>query len=106
MAHLDFVLAGCIGALFPELVRIGKGPVQGVFSTPGYWIQLASQILLGALAAYFLGPTSIKEAITLGFTAPQIVTRVAAAPTPTPPVTPPAGGGGPATFSTQIWWSR
>lgn len=105
MGHLDFVLAGCVGALFPELVRIGKGPINGIFSTPGYWIQLASQLLLGALAAYFFSPASIKEAVTLGFTAPQIVTRIAAAPTPTAPITPPAGGRGPV-FDPRIWWSR
>lgn len=105
MQHLDFVIAGCVGALVPELVRIGKGPINGVFSTPSYWVQLAAQLLLGALAAYFLSPASVKEAFTLGFTAPQLVTRVAAAPTPTAPITPPAGGGG-AVFDPRIWWSR
>lgn len=105
--NVGFVTAGCIGALLPELIRIGKGPVDGVFKTPAYWIQLVAQVLVGGVVAHFLGPKSPQEAFAFGYTAPQILTRIAAAPTLQPPVQPPVGGGGvKTTFNPRVWWSR
>lgn len=104
---MEFVIAGCLGALVPELIRIGKGPIDGVFKTPGYWLQLLAQVALGAVAVYFLkdNTPTLQEAFALGFTSPQLVTRIAAAPTTQPPVSPPEGGGT-QSFQTFVWWSR
>lgn len=103
---VGLVIAGCIGGLVPELIRIGKGPVDGIFKTPAYWLQLIAQIALGGVVAYFLSPGSPQEAFTYGFTAPQLATRIAAAPTPEEPTEPPLGGAGPRVFKPQVWWSR
>ncbi len=104
---MELVIAGCVGALVPELIRIGKGPTDGLFKAPGYWIQLLAQVVLGALAAYYLkdDTPTLQEAFAIGFTSPQLITRIAAAPTPEQPVTPPTGGGAPI-FRTRVWWSR
>lgn len=102
---MENIIAGCIGALVPELIRIGKGPVDNVFSTSGYWVQLLAQIVVGAIVAYYINPKDVFEAFSLGFTGPQLATRLAAAPTPAAPVSPPKGGG-PSRFDPRIWWSR
>lgn len=101
------ILAGCLGALVPELIRIGKGTTHDVFKSPTYWIQLIAQVAVGALAAYYVDTKTPEAAFAAGYTLPQLITRIAAAPTPTPPVVPPVGGGdGPGRFSLRTWWSR
>jgi hypothetical protein len=102
---MELIVAGCIGALTPELIRIAKGPTAGVFTAPGYWVQLFAQLVLSAVVAHYMEPKNAIEAFTFGFTAPQLATRLAAAKTQAPPASPPPGGG-PPRFHPRIWWSR
>lgn len=108
-----FVIAGCVGGLVPDLIRLIKGPVDGFYKTRTFWVQLIAQVALGGIAAYFLSPESIKEAFTYGFSAPEVMTRLAAtgasaAPTQqtdTQPGGPPIGGGAPPA-NLRLWWAR
>ncbi len=106
--NIPYLIAGAFGALLPEVIRIGKGPTDGIFKKPGYWIQLAAQVIAGVIAVFFLEPKDGPAAFTLGYSFPQFLTKAASAPTPVQPVGPPAGGGpaAPPVFNARLWWAR
>lgn len=112
---------GCVGGALPDLLRLVKllqvpvtNPPAPSPWTPSFWTSMAIMTVLGGLAAYLGGAKLPKEAVAFGFSAPEVLSRLAgvrAAPAPatpqlpTPPATvlPPGPGGGPP-GSLLGWW--
>jgi len=101
--NLDFFLLGVFGGALPDIIRIIKGRYEKKFPEylkyPGFWAGFVLLIALGGLAAWLLGADNVKTALALGFSAPEIFSRLA------------SRSDGPdqdreAPFKLRDWWSR
>jgi hypothetical protein len=83
--HAGLVGLGALGGLLPDVIRFAKNRQNGFpewFKKPGYWVGLAVLVVLGGLAAWLGQATDLKTAIAFGFSAPEILSRLFADPTP------------------------
>jgi hypothetical protein len=99
---LGMFLLGCCGGLLPDVLRIiknkDKSDVLDCFKEVKFWVILVLQVLLGGFAVYILSTNAVKDALLIGFTAPEVIggivskndetssTRAPATPTPEAPV--------------------
>jgi hypothetical protein len=103
---------GCLGALLPDVTRIIRDRFQAsipYFSYAPFWIGLALMVALGGGLALGLKADSVQEALAYGFSGPEIVTRLLAAPTRPVSAIGGAGGGAPAPATPlriQDWWAH
>lgn len=106
---------GCLGALFPDLIRIAKShhdPALPAFlKSSHFFISLGAMIVLGVAAALLLKPDDPVEALAYAYGAPELLSRAFAAAQPPsngapprPPLAPPKGGG--SLMQMRDWWSR
>lgn len=83
MLSQDFVfivLAGCIGGLLPDILRIIKNRYKkkppSYLKSRNFWLGVFLLVALGGLAASLLAQ-SPKDALAYGFAAPEIFSRLA-----------------------------
>jgi hypothetical protein len=74
---------GCVGGLLPDILRLIKNRydkhLAACFTRGNFWLGVVLMVVIGGLAAWLLKATDAKEAITLGFTAPQVISSLSAA---------------------------
>ncbi len=101
MIETMYILYGCLGGLLPDIIRLVKGRhepgLADYWKSFSFWIGLFFAVVLGGLAAYLLKPTGVIEALAIGFSAPEILTRILAKETPA------KGTQEPLTF--RNWWA-
>ena len=100
---------GCLGALLPDILRVIRERYQKKLPYLRYgpfWIGLALLVGLGGLLAYWCNADSIHAALAYGFSGPEIITRLLAAPTRPPSA---IGGAAPVAvprLEIREWWAR
>ncbi len=70
---------GVAGGALPDILRFVKGRYSGFpewFARPGYWIGLLVLMGLGGAAAWLGVATEWKSAVAMGFTAPEVLSRL------------------------------
>jgi hypothetical protein len=79
MTTLEIVLLGFAGGVLPDILRIVKSRYDGppTYLRTGYfWFCLALLACLGGLATYLAKPSALVEAIAVGFSAPEILSKL------------------------------
>lgn len=93
---VSMFLFGCCGGLLPDVLRFIKNKGQDdVFEDLGkvkYWVVLILQVALGGFAAYLMSTASVKDAIIVGFTAPEVIGALVAKKEETKPSEEPGEG--------------
>jgi hypothetical protein len=76
---MQIVAWGCVGGLFPDILRF----VKGRYEKPGefykywnFWLGLFLLVALGGLAAWLAGATDVKGALAYGFAAPEVIAKL------------------------------
>lgn len=80
---IDWTIAalGCLGGAVPDLLRLIKGRHEGAPQYLGhwfFWVMFAVLVAGGGLCAVLLGAKDYQSALALGFSAPEILSRLAA----------------------------
>ncbi|MGE0456106.1 MAG: hypothetical protein AB7O37_22850 [Vicinamibacteria bacterium] len=96
---------GLFGGLVPDMIRLARELRDKSAPSPlhaGLVASMAILGLLGATCALVLDAKNAKEAIAFGFSAPELLSRLASQPPPPGgnPGPKPGGGG----FSLRAWW--
>lgn len=102
--NLTFVILGCMGGLFPDILRVIKNryrkSLPAYFKRLNFWLGVLLLVVLGGFAAWILGATQVKEALIFGFAAPELFSRLLAGS---------VGEGGPKKgheeFRLRKWWA-
>ena len=85
MTVMQTVLWGCLGGLLPDVLRpIGlryKG-APDYLTKSFFWFGMVLLVAVAGLTAYLLSPTRIIDAIALGFSAPEILSKALGANVP------------------------
>jgi hypothetical protein len=102
---------GCLGALLPDVIRVIRDhyqPSLPYFRYAPFWIGLALMVGIGGALAFWSGADTVQEALAYGYSGPEILTRLLAAP-----VRPPSAIGGQVggaqpvpRFNLREWWAR
>jgi hypothetical protein len=84
---LSPVLLGAIGGLLPDVLRVignrYKTEFEDFYKKPPFWIGLIFLSGLGAFIVYIRGTEGVIEALAIGFSGPQIISKLlGAAPPP------------------------
>jgi len=99
---------GCAGGLLPDVLRLvdGRyGPPPEYLGRAIFWTSLVILTLIGGLAAYLVQPASVAEALAVGFSAPEILSKLLRRE-PTPPsALPPNASAAAKPTSLRAWWS-
>jgi len=78
---VKLLLWSALGGITPDLTRLVKA---GALGAPSYlkswffWVSFIILALLGVAAAYLMPATNEKQAFAFGFSAPEILSRLAA----------------------------
>jgi len=75
------LLWSALGGITPDLIRLVKAGDSGAptyLKSWFFWISFVILALLGMVAAYLMPATSEKQAFAFGFSAPEILSRLAA----------------------------
>ena len=78
-----FILLGCLGGLFPDILRLIKLGPDSDYQAPDYlkkgfsYFVLILQVGLGAFIVYVTNTHYVLQAIVYGYAAPQIFTSLA-----------------------------
>lgn len=84
MASFDVFIfgLGCCGGLLPDVLRLIKnrhtGTLPTYFKKINFWLGVLLLVVLGGFAAWLMQATDAKEAVALGFAAPQVISSLAA----------------------------
>jgi hypothetical protein len=80
------LMLGCLGGTVPDVLRIiaarYKRPPDYLWQ-PFFWIGLAMLVALGGLCTVLYGPTRALEALSIGYSAPELVSRLLGSNKPT-----------------------
>jgi hypothetical protein len=79
MTTNELVLLGAAGGVLPDVLRMIKTRFEGMpayIRTAWYWISLIIIAGVGALTVYLLKPTGLVEVLAVGFSAPEILTKL------------------------------
>lgn len=87
------VAMGCVGGVLPDVLRVVKNlkdnAAIGFLGTGRFWLGFVLQMALGGFVVWLLEVAAYKEAVAVGFSAPEIISKLAAKakeqpPSPTP----------------------
>jgi hypothetical protein len=87
MTPVQAILWGCLGGLLPDVLRLIKLKYKGA---PNYlfdwffWVSVMLLIGIAALAVYLLSPARVIDAVAIGFSAPEILSKALGARAPRP----------------------
>ena len=79
MTTLEIFALGCLGGVIPDVLRLIKGRYDGApeyLKTPFFWVMTIILMVLGGGVAVGLEAPGAKEALTFGFTAPEVISRL------------------------------
>jgi len=79
LTPLEIFGLGCLGGAIPDVLRLIKGRYDGApayLKTWFFWVMTIVLILLGGGVAVGLQAPGAKEALTFGFTAPEVISRL------------------------------
>jgi len=78
MTIVHTVVLGAIGGLLPDVLRLIKerDHLQAYLGSGGFYLSLVLLAGVGALAAYIAPAGSVKEAVAIGFAAPEFLSRL------------------------------
>ena len=82
MTTTQLILLGCAGGLVPDLLRLIKGRHEAApdyLKSPFFWVMTLVLVGLGGVTAYYSRPEEPLQALTLGFAAPEIISRLVGA---------------------------
>jgi purine-cytosine permease-like protein len=110
--NVAIVVFGFVGGIVPDLLRFIRNRfdlnTEAYLKSLKYWLSLLFLALLGAFAAWIFGAQDEKAALVYGFTAPEIITRLASGQ----PVSPVMKGvvmlnpkQDPGKLSLRDWWN-
>lgn len=76
------ITIGCAGGLLPDILRIIKNrhdsELPSYVRMFNFWLGLVALVILGGFAVWVLGATQPREALIIGFTAPEVLSNLAA----------------------------
>jgi hypothetical protein len=112
--EMKLLLIGCAGGVIPDLIRFAKARydanIADYFKHWNFWLGLLVLVVLGGLAVVFGEPTTITQALALGYAAPEFFSRMVAEQpakpamgdvTESPQLNPKSEE-----FSVRRWWSQ
>jgi hypothetical protein len=76
--NLAMFLAGCIGGLIPDVLRLIKGRYGKLAAYSRYlsfWLGLFFLVIVGGLTAWVLHASDITQALAYGFGGPEILSK-------------------------------
>lgn len=80
MSDTTMILLGCAGGLLPDILRLVKGRhdpnIGDYWKSWSFRLGLFFAVVLGGLAVYLIKPTQVVEALAIGFSAPEILSRI------------------------------
>jgi hypothetical protein len=83
---LSPVLLGAIGGLLPDVLRVisnrYKTEFDDFYKKPPFWVGLTFLSALGAFIVFIQGTQGIIESLAIGFSGPQIVSKLLGAAPP------------------------
>ena len=88
MPPFDFhmVIFGVIGGALPDIIRVIKGKDEAtlpdVLKRANFWVGFILLLALGGFTTWILQPHEVKQAIAIGFSAPEVISRLAAKEAP------------------------
>jgi hypothetical protein len=124
MDPYEAVMWGCLGGILPDVLRLvglRYGDVPNYLKQGFFWLSLVLLVAVAGLAAYLLAPQRIVDAVTLGFSAPEILSTALGTKKPPSGGPPPADrgsvaaetqrpsqGGGASNALVQLrhWWAN
>lgn len=82
MTLAQTLILGAVGGLLPDVLRIvgsrHDGRVPAFLRSLKFWFSLVLLAGVGAFAAWLLGAAATKDAFIYGFTAPEVLSKLAA----------------------------
>jgi hypothetical protein len=105
---------GCAGGLLPDVLRLIKNrydeKLPAYIKKPTFWVGIALLFVLGGLVTWLLDITEIKEALLVGYAAPDILSKLVTKTTeqatgPSPKALLRASKE-PVKFKLMNWWAR
>jgi len=98
----ELVYFGALGGLLPDILRLvttlRTGKMPDYLKTPAFWISLPLLAIVGAVAVWLAGATTAKAAVAIGFSAPEVISRIAGQTTQV------NRGGAEGKLSLLDWW--
>jgi len=79
MSEAEIVGLGCLGGALPDLLRLLKlrhEPLPDYLRRWFFWISLLLLIALGGVVTHYVHPEKAIEAISVGFGAPAILSKL------------------------------
>lgn len=77
----EYLICGALGGLLPDILRLitklREGTIPDYLKTKAFWISLVLLALVGGVAVWLVGATTPKEAVMIGFSAPEVISRIA-----------------------------
>jgi len=98
-----FIIWGCVGGLFPDILRIIQNrhntQLPEYLKSGNFWLGLFFLVLLGGFAAWLSSASQLKDALLIGFTAPEVISKLLSEPKSAPPPTKGSGR------TLRSWWA-
>jgi hypothetical protein len=79
MSELGIVGLGCLGGALPDVLRVVKlrhEPAPEYLKRWFFWISLVVLVALGGIVTFYVHPEKAIEALSVGFCAPAIVSKL------------------------------
>jgi len=77
----QYLICGALGGFLPDILRLvtklREGTVPSYLKTKAFWFSLVLLAIIGAVAVWLTNPTSTREAVMIGFSAPEVISRLA-----------------------------
>jgi len=74
------IALGCVGGAVPDVIRIIQNrynlELPKYLWSPNFWLGFVLLVLLGGAASYLGGATDYKTALSFGFAAPEVISRL------------------------------
>lgn len=88
MSEIEVVGLGCLGGALPDILRAVKlryQPAPQYLRRWFFWISLAVLVVMGGVVTHFVHPESAVAALSVGFSAPELLSKLLGAEVPQPP---------------------
>lgn len=99
-----FIFWGCVGGLFPDILRIIQNrynpKMPDYLKSANFWLGLLFLVFLGGFAAWISSASQLKDALLIGFTAPEVISKLFSEPKSGPA---PTKGANSRTL--RSWWA-
>lgn len=79
MTVYEAAIAGAVGGALPDVLRLIAARHEGApkyFTSRFFWFGFALLVILGGVAAALVSPTDFVSAAAVGFSAPEIISKL------------------------------